>query len=226
MGTASNQTEAWEIMQFLLNIIEKTPYGDERLNCLLDCAAEIYQYCEPSKQQSFLTIMIPYLLKMADLDVGYSLKQVVSGPEHESKDGIERFTVGTKNMGNIQMTISTTAIDTISNAVRLIHNLLIDAKDQMLSYVEAIRVVVAKLLDFSFNEEVRNLCARIYPKLFELLVNGLKRGEVSHGACLAFYNEMMEALVNQYMAEDEAHERSCIAESISDAFCVVAAARA
>lgn len=167
--------------------------------------------------------MIPYLLKMAQLDVDYSIKQVVAGPEHQNENGIERFTVETKNMGKIQMSISTTAVDTISNAVRLIHNLLIDAKDMMLPYVTPIREVVAKLIDFSFNEEIRNLCARIYPKLFELLVNGLKRGEITHDVCLAFYNEMMEALVNQYLAEDEAHERNCIAESISDVFTVGAA---
>ena len=50
MGDAASKEESWNIMQFLMNLIEKTPLGDERLNCLLVCAAEIYQYLEVDHQ--------------------------------------------------------------------------------------------------------------------------------------------------------------------------------
>ena len=216
MGKATSQKEAWDIMQFLLNLIEKTPLGDERLNCLLDCAAEIFQYCEKPQQEQFLQIMIPYLLKMAQTDVGFSVKQVVSGPDHQIDNGVERTTVETQGMGKVQLSINTTAIETISNAVRLIHNLIIDAKDMMLPFVNSIHDIVFPLVDFSFHEDVRSLCAKILPQMLELLVNSLKAGQTPVDVCVAYFNEMMPTLFDQYDAEDNASERSVLAECIRD----------
>ena len=221
MGKATSQKEAWDIMQFLLQLIEKTQMGDERLNCLLDCAAEIFQYCERPQQEHFLSIMVPYLLKMASTDVGFSMKQVVSGPEYQMENGVERATVETHGMGKVQLSINTTAIEAISNAVRLVHNLIIDAKEMMLPYVTAIHDVVFPLTDFNFHEEVRSLCAKILPQLLELLVDSLKAGQTSVDVCSAYFKEMITTLFNEYMEEENATEREVVAECIRDALQIV-----
>lgn len=135
MKEVANKSEAWEIMQFLMNLVERQANGDELMNCLLDCMAEIFQYCETENKQQFLSVMIPKLIEMTKTDIGYSLKQVVQGPEYQHENGVERITLDTGKMGKVQMSISTTAIETVSNAVRLIHNLIIDAGDMLLPYI-------------------------------------------------------------------------------------------
>lgn len=79
---------------------------------------------------------------------------------------------------------------------------------------------ITPLIDFAFYEEIRNLCARILPKLFELLVKGLRKGQTDAQQCLQFYNASVPVLIEQYMSEEAATERSCIAESLRDIFCV------
>ena len=79
---------------------------------------------------------------------------------------------------------------------------------------------ISPLVDFAYHEEIRNLCARILPKLFELLVNGLRDGQTNPQQCLEFYNSSVKTLIDQYLSEDAATERSCIAESLRDIFCV------
>ena len=79
---------------------------------------------------------------------------------------------------------------------------------------------ISPLVDFTWHEEVRNLCARILPKLFTLLVNGLRSNQTTAQQCLEYYNESVKMLIEQYTAEDAATERSCIAESLRDIFCV------
>lgn len=207
-------------MQFLMNLIEKTPLGDERLNCLLDCAAEIYQYNEVSHQQEFLSVMIPYLINLCKMDVGLKIKQVVEGPEYANYDGVEVSTIDTTTMGKIQMSINTTAVETVSNAVRLLHNLIIDGRQALLPYAGQIYEAIKPLVDFSFHEEVRNLTARILPKLFEIMVNGLKENTCDLNNCISFFGEITTILFEQYEAEDNATERCCIAESLSDVYCV------
>lgn len=221
MGDAASKEESWNIMQFLMNLIEKTPLGDERLNCLLDCAAEIYQYLEVDHQQQFLTIMIPYLINICKLDVGLEIKQVVQGPEYAEVNGYEISTMDAGKMGKVQLSINTSAVEAVSNAVRLLHNLLIDGKQRMLPYASQIYETVKPLVDFSFHEDVRNLCARILPKLFEIMVNGVKEGTFDLATCVNFYGEINTVLIEQYQAEDEANERNCIAESLRDVYCVI-----
>lgn len=220
MGNATSKEEAWNIMQFLMNLIEKTPLGDERLNCLLDCAAEIYQYNEVSHQQEFLSVMIPYLINLCKMDVGLKIKQVVEGPEYANYDGVEVSTIDTTTMGKIQMSINTTAVETVSNAVRLLHNLIIDGRQALLPYAGQIYEAIKPLVDFSFHEEVRNLTARILPKLFEIMVNGLKENTFDLNNCISFFGEITTILFEQYEAEDNATERCCIAESLRDVYCV------
>lgn len=220
MGNNASKEEAWNIMQFLMNLIEKTPLGDERLNCLLDCAAEIYQYNEASHQQEFLNVMIPYLINLCKMDVGLKIKQVVEGPEYANYDGVEVSTIDTTTMGKIQMSINTTAVETVSNAVRLLHNLIIDGKQALLPYAAQIYTAIKPLVDFSFHEEVRNLTARILPKLFEIMVNGVKENTCDLNTCISFFGEITTILFEQYEAEDNATERCCIAESLRDVYCV------
>lgn len=81
------------------------------------------------------------------------------------------------------------------------------------------------MVDFAWHEEVRNLCARILPKLFTLLVDGLRTNQTTAQQCLELYNQSVKMLIEQYMAEDAATERSCIAESLRDIFCVSATRR-
>lgn len=135
MKDVVNKSEAWEIMQFLMNQVNNYSSGDELMNGLLDCMAEIFQYCETENKQQFLTVMIPKLIELTKTDVDYSLKQVVEAPEYQNENGVERLTMDTKNMGKVQMSINTTAIEVVSNAVRLIHNLIIDADDMMLPFI-------------------------------------------------------------------------------------------
>ena len=59
MKDVANKNEAWEIMQFLMNRVNQTSIGDELMNCLLDCMAEIFQYCEVDNKRQFLEVMIP-----------------------------------------------------------------------------------------------------------------------------------------------------------------------
>ena len=139
MKDVANKNEAWEIMQFLMNRVNQTSIGDELMNCLLDCMAEIFQYCEVDNKRQFLEVMIPKLIEMTKIDTGFSVKQVVEGPEYQHENGIERITMDTGKMGKVQMSISTTAIETISNAVRLIHNLIIDAGSMLRPYISLLR---------------------------------------------------------------------------------------
>lgn len=88
------------------------------------------------------------------------------------------------------------------------------------THVGDIFTAISPLVDFSWHEEVRNLCARILPKLFSLLVNGLRNNQTPAQQCLEFYNSAVQMLIEQYMAEDAATERSCVAESLRDIFCV------
>ena len=208
-------------MQFLMNLIEKTSLGDERLNCLLDCAAEIYQYLDASNQNEFLKNMIPYLTNLCKLDIDVKTKQVVSGPEYANVDGVEITTLDTANMGKVQISINTTAIETVTNAVRLLHNILIDGQQALMPYIPQIYDAVKPLIDFAFHEEARDLTARIFAKLFEIMVSGLKNNTCDYNTCMTFYKEVIEILINQYHAEEDATERSCIAESIRDIFCVL-----
>ena len=214
MGKAASQKEAWEIMQFMLGLIEKTAMGDERLTCLLDCAAEIFQYCTEEQKQQFLTIMVPYLLQMAKTDVGFSIRQVVSGPEYQMENGVERTTVDAQGMGKVQLSLNTTAIECVSNAVRLIHNLIIDANKMMLPYVSAIQEMVFALCHFDFHEEVRILCSKIMPQLLELMVGSLKENQVTVDVVMDLFNQIIPTLFEQYGEEDNASERMAIAESI------------
>ena len=135
MKDVVNKSEAWEIMQFLMNQVNNYSSGDELMNGLLDCMAEIFQYCETENKQQFLVVMIPKLIELTKTNVDYSLKQVVAGPEYQNENGVERLTMDTKNMGKVQMSINTTAIEVVSNAVRLIHNLIIDADSMMLPFI-------------------------------------------------------------------------------------------
>lgn len=137
MKDVVNKSEAWEIMQFLMNQVNNYSSGDELMNGLLDCMAEIFQYCETENKQQFLVVMIPKLIELTKTNVDYSLKQVVAGPEYQNENGVERLTMDTKNMGKVQMSINTTAIEVVSNAVRLIHNLIIDADSMMLPFISS-----------------------------------------------------------------------------------------
>lgn len=137
MKDVMNKSEAWEIMQFLMNQVNNYSSGDELMNCLLDCMAEIFQYGETENKQQFLAVMIPKLIELTKTNVDYSLKQVVAGPEYQNENGVERVTMDTKNMGKVQMSINTTAIEVVSNAVRLIHNLIIDADSMMLPFISS-----------------------------------------------------------------------------------------
>ena len=87
-------------------------------------------------------------------------------------------------------------------------------------HVGDVFAAISPLVDFTWHEEVRNLCARILPKLFTLLVNGLRNNQTTAQQCLDLYNETVKMLIEQYTAEDAATERSCIAESLRDIFCV------
>lgn len=203
-----------------MNLIEKTSLGDERLNCLLDCAAEIYQYVDDSNQTEFLKIMVPYLTNLCTLDIDVKTKQVVSGPEYANVDGVEITTLDTANMGKVQISINTTAIETVTNAVRLLHNILIDGQQALMPYIPQIYAAVKPLIDFAFHEEARDLTARIFAKMFEIMVNGLKSNTCDINTCMNFYQEFMQLLITQYHAEEDATERSCVAESIRDILCV------
>ena len=106
MKDVVNKSEAWEIMQFLMNQVNNYSSGDELMNGLLDCMAEIFQYCETENKQQFLVVMIPKLIELTKTNVDYSLKQVVAGPEYQNENGVERLTMDTKNMGKVQMSIN------------------------------------------------------------------------------------------------------------------------
>ena len=45
-------------------------------------------------------------------------------------------------------------------------------------------------------------------------------GRADAQQCLELYNESVKMLIEQHKAEDAATERSCIAESLRDIFCV------
>ena len=221
MGKAASQKEAWEIMQFMLGLIEKTSMGDERLTCLLDCASEIFQYCTDEQKQHFLSIMIPYLLNMANTDVGFSLRQVVSGPEFQDDNGMERTIIESPGMGKVQLSLNTTAIECVMNAVRLIHNLIIDAHAMIMPYVEGIHKMVFSLMNFDFHEEVRTLCAKIMPQLLELMVDNVKAGQASPEPVNDYFNQVMTSLFQKYGEEDNATERLVVAEAIRDSLEII-----
>ena len=52
-GKEATKSEAWEIMSFLMNLIEKSSYGDERLHSLLFAVCEIFQFCETAFHKAF-----------------------------------------------------------------------------------------------------------------------------------------------------------------------------
>ena len=105
----------------------------------------------------------------------------------------------------------------ISSLIALTHHVIIWF---LHSHVGDVFAAISPLVDFTWHEEVRNLCARILPKLFTLLVNGLRSNQTTAQQCLELYNESVKMLIEQYTAEDAATERSCIAESLRDIFCV------
>ena len=204
-------------MQFLLGLIEQTPLGDERLSCLLDCAAESFQHIPEDKKQQFLSAMIPYLINICSTDISVSIKQVVSGPEYQMTDnGMEYATIDTKNMGKVQLSLNTSAIEAVQNAIRLIHNLLLDGKSLLLPYVEQIYNAVKVHTDFSFNEEVRTLTSRIFPILFNIMITAVKENAYDINSCIAFYKEAITTLFQQYDSEESPVDRCEVAGAISD----------
>ena len=86
-GKEATKSEAWEIMSFLMNLIEKSSYGDERLHSLLFAVCEIFQFCEKEHQQHFLQVMVPYLLSMAQVEVDLSMKAVTAEPHYSMENG-------------------------------------------------------------------------------------------------------------------------------------------
>ena len=208
-------------MQFMLDLIAKTNMGDERLTCLLDCASEIFQYCTIEQKQHFLSIMIPYLLNMANPDVGFSLRQVVSGPEVQFDNGVQRAIIDSPGLGKVQLSVNTTAIECVITAVRLIHNLIIDAEEMIMPYVENIHKMVFSLVDFDYHEEVRTLCAKIMPQLLELMVKNVKTGQASPEPVSDYFNQVMTSLFQKVNEEDDAMERLVIAEAIRDSLEII-----